>query len=54
MSTEKDRILGHADECDGIEEYDNALPTWWLGFFIVCVIFAAVYVFYMHYVVGWI
>ena len=53
MSTEKDRILGHADECDGIEEYDNALPTWWLGLFIVCVIYAAVYVPYMHYVVGW-
>lgn len=41
--SDKDRVLGHADEADGIEEYDNSLPTWWLGLFYFCIAFAAVY-----------
>ena len=53
MSSEKDQVLGHADECDGIEEYDNALPSWWIGLFIFCIAFAAVYAPYMHFVIGW-
>lgn len=53
MSTEKDQVLGHADECDGIEEYDNALPAWWIGLFIFCVVFAAIYAPYMHFVAHW-
>ncbi|MCB9507396.1 MAG: c-type cytochrome [Myxococcales bacterium] len=25
------QLRGHADESDGIQEYDNKLPTWWVG-----------------------
>jgi cytochrome c oxidase cbb3-type subunit 3 len=47
--SDTNRELGHADEADGIEEYDNALPTWWLGLFIGCVIWAAFYAVDYHY-----
>ena len=43
MSGEQDRLLGHADEADGIDEYDNQLPAWWVGLFIGCIIFAVGY-----------
>ncbi len=33
---------------DGIEEYDNALPRWWLGIFFLCLIFGYGYWFYYH------
>jgi cytochrome c oxidase cbb3-type subunit 3 len=29
----QDTILGHGSESDGIEEYDNRLPSWWVGLF---------------------
>ena len=31
---------------DGIEEHDNPLPTWWIGWFVATIVFAAVYVVY--------
>lgn len=37
-----DQLRGHADECDGIEEYDNKLPTWWVGLFVFTVIWGIV------------
>lgn len=46
MSDVKDEIRGHS--FDGIEEYDNPLPRWWLGIFWVTIGFALVYIPYVH------
>ncbi len=43
-----DQILGHGDECDGIEEYDNKLPAWWLGLFYFGIIFGIGYTVHYH------
>lgn len=43
MNDERDRVLGHADEADGIEEYDNPLPDWWLGLFFFTIVWAIGY-----------
>ena len=37
-----DQVRGHADEADGIEEYDNNLPTWWIGLFYFSILWAVV------------
>ncbi len=39
----QDRILEH--EYDGIQEYDNPMPRWWLMTFAGTVIFSVIYVF---------
>lgn len=44
----RDQVLGHADEADGIEEYDNALPDWWLGLLWFTVAFAVIYTLHYH------
>jgi len=44
MSKDTNRLLGHADEADGIEEYDNPLPDWWLGLFWGSIIWSIGYV----------
>ncbi len=48
-NVQRDQVLGHADEADGIEEYDNPLPDWWLGLFWVTIVFALGYTLDYHF-----
>ena len=48
MAQDNDTLLDH--NYDGIQEYDNPLPNWWLLTFAGTVIFAFIYVF--HYQLG--
>ncbi len=50
MSKDTNRLLGHADEADGIEEYDNPLPDWWLGLFWFTIIWAVGYTVHYHFI----
>lgn len=40
MSTqeETEELRGHAEDSDGIEELDNELPRWWVGLFLITVV----------------
>src|SRR3989338_6760548 len=44
--TDRDRLLDH--EYDGIEEYDNPLPGWWVWLFWATIVFSGVYVAFYH------
>ena len=46
MAKAEDKVLDH--DYDGIKEYDNPLPSWWVWLFIGCVVFSIAYVPYMH------
>jgi len=50
VSKDTNRLLGHADEADGIEEYDNPLPDWWLGLFWLTIIWAIGYTVHYHFI----
>lgn len=52
MSKETNQVLGHGDEADGIEEYDNPLPDWWIGLFIVTIIWGVMYGISFHFIEG--
>jgi len=46
VKTQKDELLDH--EADGIREFDNALPRWWLYGFYITILFAAAYLLNYH------
>ncbi len=46
MSRATDELRDHA--FDGIQEYDNPLPRWWLGIFWVTIAFGVVYAPWIH------
>ncbi|MHC4235577.1 MAG: cbb3-type cytochrome c oxidase N-terminal domain-containing protein [Planctomycetota bacterium] len=50
MSKDTNRILGHADESDGIEEYDNPLPDWWVGLMWITIVWALAYGVHYHFI----
>ena len=41
-----ERLMHH--EYDGIQEFDNALPFWWSGIFVLCIIHSAWYLYWYH------
>ena len=50
MSRDTDELLDH--DYDGVREYDNPLPRWWLWLFYVTIAWSLVYVPYYHFMGG--
>ena len=50
MSKDTNRLLGHTDEADGIDEYDNPLPDWWVGLFWLTIIWGIGYGIHYHFI----
>jgi len=44
--TRKDELLDH--DADGIQEYDNSLPRWWLYMFYFTIVLSVGYMIYYH------
>lgn len=47
MNETEEKVLDH--NYDGIQEYDNPLPGWWLATFYGAIIFSIFYIGYYHY-----
>ena len=52
MAKETNELLGHSNESDGIEEYDNPLPDWWLGLFGITIVWGIAYGISFHFIEG--
>jgi len=50
LSKDANRLLGHTDEADGIDEYDNPLPDWWLGLFWITIVWGIGYGLHYHFI----
>jgi cytochrome c oxidase cbb3-type subunit 3 len=50
VSKDTNRLLGHTVEADGIDEYDNPLPDWWLGLFWFTIVWGIVYGIHYHFI----
>lgn len=50
MKNENDQLEIQGHSYDGITEYDNPMPTWWLWTFFITIIFAFHY--FIHYIFG--
>ncbi len=46
-ASDQDHLLDH--NYDGIQEYDNPLPRWWLALFWATIIFTPLYILYFHF-----
>jgi len=46
-AADQDSLLDHA--YDGIQEYDNPLPRWWLAIFWLTIVFSPLYILYFHF-----
>lgn len=46
MTSKRDQLLDH--DFDGIREFDNPMPPWWLYLFYITVVFAFFYFLYYH------
>ena len=50
MKEKTPEVLGHAADNDGIEEYDNPLPTWWLGLLYATIVWGVGYAVNYHWI----
>ncbi|MCX6128667.1 MAG: c-type cytochrome [Proteobacteria bacterium] len=48
MADKKKRDVVRPYVVDGIEEYDNPMPTWWLGLFNATIVFGLAYMVWFH------
>ncbi|MFK7826348.1 MAG: cbb3-type cytochrome c oxidase N-terminal domain-containing protein [Oligoflexales bacterium] len=49
MDDQKQENLERPHVVDGIKEFDNPLPSWWIGLFVFTIIFSFIYMAYYHF-----